>query len=46
MLKKRIQHKCLHVNFGKLFRRPTFLENLHGAAFGNAFLKTLLKDCF
>ena len=39
ILRKRHQHKCLPVNFGKFFRRPTFVENLQEAAFGNAFLK-------
>ena len=37
MLKNRLQHKCLPVNFAKFFRRPTFVENLQAAAFGNAF---------
>ena len=46
ILKKGLQHKCLHVNFGKFWERPTFVENLSGAAFGNAFLKTLLNDGF
>ena len=37
ILKKRLQHKCLPVKFAKFFRRPTFVENLEAAAFGNAF---------
>ena len=36
-LKKRLQRKCLPVNFAKFFRRPTFVENLQTTAFGNAF---------
>ena len=31
------QHKCLPVNFAKFCERPSFEENLHAAAFGNAF---------
>ena len=46
ILKNRLQHKYLSLNFGKFIRRPTFLENLQGAAFGNAFFKTLMNDCF
>ena len=38
IFKKRLQHKCLPVNFAKFFRRPTSEENLQAAAFGNAFL--------
>ena len=37
ILKKRLQHWCLPVNFAIFFRRPTFEENLQAAAFGNAF---------
>ena len=37
VLKKRLQRKCLPVDFAKFFRRPTFEENLQAAAFGNAF---------
>ena len=47
ILKRRLQHKCLPVNFAKFFRRPIFEENLQAAAFKNAFLYiTLLYDCF
>ena len=46
-LKRRLQHKCLHVNFGNFFRRPNFVENLQGAVFGNAFKKKKnLNNCF
>ena len=38
ILKKRLQHKCLPVNFANFFRRPTFEGNLQAAAFRNAFL--------
>ena len=37
-IKKRLQCKCLPVNFAKFFRGPTFVKNLQKAAFGNAFL--------
>ena len=37
ILKKRLQHKCLPVNFANFFRGPTFEGNLQAAAFRNAF---------
>ena len=46
ILKNKLQHKCLPLNFGKFIRSPTFVENLQGAAFGNALFQTLLNDCF
>ena len=36
-LKKRLQNKCLPLNFASFFRRPTLEESLQAAAFGNAF---------
>ena len=38
VLKKRLQRKCLPVDFAKFFRRPAFEENLQAATFRNAFL--------
>ena len=38
ILKKRLQHKSLPANLAKFFKRPTFVENLEAAAFGNVFL--------
>ena len=37
ILKMRLRYECLPVNFAKCFRRPTFVEHLETAAFGNAF---------
>ena len=36
--KKRLQPKCLPVNFAIFFRSRTFEENLQAAFYGNVFL--------
>ena len=41
MLKKRFSTSFYLWILVKFFRRPIFVENLQGAAFGDAFLKTL-----